>query len=185
MSGRTTTIEATAVPATEVPVVIVPTATAVPEMAVSSSGADLMLQPGPEGVEWRIGEETNRPAKEAETIRFVANNVLTLANGRSPAADRPNITNVILPAQVQLFLDGDTEVRLTAVQGVNVSEETHVELENGLLLVQMPEGDAVRIVVANPFGDEAWLESAGLMVVQYQEDPFLFLVACLEVEQNC
>ncbi|HRQ36749.1 MAG TPA: protein phosphatase 2C domain-containing protein [Chloroflexota bacterium] len=186
LSGRQTVVEgATAVPPTDIPVVIVPTATAVPEMAVSETGADLLLQPGPEGVSWYIGDGERQPAKEVAMIRFATDDLLTLVNGRTAAADRPNITNLILPAQVQLFLDGEAEVQLTAVQGVQDSEETRVKLENGLLLVQVPEGEATRVVIANAFGDEAWLDEPGLMVVQYQDDPFVFMIACLEVDAYC
>lgn len=176
---------ATATPPPALVTTSVPIPTSVPELAVSEAGADMLLQPGPEGVTWQIGDGESLPAKESETIQFAMNDMLTLVNGRTVAADRPNITNLILPAQVQLFLDGDAEVRLRAVQGVQDSEETQITLENGLLLVQMPEGEAARVVVANPFDDEAWLEEPGLMVVQYQDDPFIFMVACLEVEDYC
>lgn len=187
LSGRQTEMvaAATAVPPTDIPVVIVPTATAVPELEVSETGADLLLRPGPEGVMWYLADGETQPAKEEAMIHFASNNLLTLANGRTAAADRPNITNLILPAQVQLFLDGEAEVQLTAVQGVQDSEETHVKLENGLLLVQIPEGEATRVVIANSLGDEAWLEDPGLMVVQYHDDPFIFMVACLEVAGYC
>ncbi|GIK55907.1 MAG: serine/threonine-protein phosphatase [Chloroflexi bacterium] len=186
LSGRQTVVVVpTAVPPTDIPVVIVPTATAVPELEVSETGADLLLRPGPEGVMWYLADGETQPAKEEAMIHFASNNLLTLANGRTAAADRPNITNLILPAQVQLFLDGEAEVQLTAVQGVQDSAETRVKLENGLLLVQMPEGDATRVVVANSFGDEAWLEEPGLMVVQYQDAPFIFMVACLETAGYC
>ncbi len=176
----------TAVMATELPspTAIIPTATAVPELAVSEAGAELLLQPGPEGAEWVIGDGEVQPAKEVATIQFAAEDILTVINGRN-ATDQPNITNLILPAQVQLFMDGDTEAQLTAVQGVQDSEETHITVEEGLLLVQMPEGEASRVVVANPFDDTAWLEGPGLMVVQYQDDPFIFMVACLEAEVYC
>lgn len=187
LSGRQTVVEATAVPLppTDVPVVIVPTATAVPELAVSETGADLILRPGPEGVTWYLADGDTQPAKEEAMIHFASNNLLTLANGRTAATDRPNITNLILPAQVQLFLDGEAEVQLTAVQGVQDSDETRVKLANGLLLAQMPEGDATRVVIVTAIGDEAWLEEPGLMVVQYGDDPFIFMVACLEVAGYC
>lgn len=187
LSGRQTVAEATAVPLppTDVPVVVVPTATAVPEMEVSEAGADLLLQPGLEGVTWAIGDGERQPAKDPATLQFAASDLLTLVNGRTAAADRPNITNLILPAQVQLFLDGETEMTLTAVQGVQDSDETRVRLENGLLLVEMPEGEASRVVIVSAIGDEAWLENPGLMVVQYQDDPFTFMVACLEAEGYC
>lgn len=176
----------TVVIATELPspTVIIPTATAVPELAVSEAGAELELQPGPEGAEWFIGDREVQSAKEVATIQFAAEDMLTVINGRN-ATEQPNISILTLPAQVQLFLDGDTEAQLMAVQDVQDSEETRVRLENGLLLLQMPAGEAIRVVVTNPFGDEAWLETPGLMVVQYQDDPFVFMVACLEVDDYC
>ncbi len=176
---------------TAVPIAAVATATAVPTptdvplLEVETSRAELLLIPGPEGAEWFLDDNTAQAGKDQTAVTFTRDNVLTVVNGRTAVADRPNVTNLILPARVLLFLDGDSEATLKAVEGVDDSAETRVRLSQGRLLAALPEGYNHRLVIENPLSDEAWIESQGLMVVRYQEDPFLFMVACLETERSC